>query len=340
MNKILLLVLALSTCVLISFRDNVFVNSYTVSVPENWPQPVYSFADNPMTEDGFQLGRQLFYDPVLSRDNTISCASCHLQFTGFTHVDHNVSHGIEGRKGTRNAPALINLAWNTSFHWDGGVNHLEVQSINPIQHVAEMDNSLENVLDYLQTSPKYQQLFYAAFGDSLIDSKRMLKAFAQFTVSLVSSNSRYDQYMRKEVDFTPQEKNGLKLFRKNCASCHTEPLFNLNKFASNGLEIDTAFNDVGRYTITHLAEDSLKFRIPTLRNIEHTFPYMHDGRFRKLKEVIDHYTEGIDIDGKYLSPELRKRISLNSDEKKDLISFLYTLTDKEFLYNPRFGFPR
>ena len=340
MNRILLLVFVLCSGILISFQDMVFTISSTISIPDNWPKPIFNFADNPLTEEGFQLGRELFYDPSLSGDKTISCASCHLQFTGFTHVDHNVSHGIGGRKGTRNAPALINLAWNSSFHWDGGVNHLEVQPTNPIQHSAEMDNTLENVLFYLKASTKYRQLFFAAFGDSLIDSKRMLKAFAQFNVSLISSNSKYDQYIRKEIAFTSQENNGLKIFRKHCASCHTEPLFNSNKFASNGLKMDTAFNDVGRYAITHLYEDSLQFRIPTLRNIEHTFPYMHDGRYRKLKEVIDLYTESIDIDGNYLSPELRRKISLNSDEKKDLIAFLYTLTDKEFLYNPRFGFPR
>ena len=325
---------------LASFRLAIDTNPLILELPDKWPTPVYTFATNPLTEEGFQLGRKLFYDPNLSRDQTISCASCHLQYTGFTHVDHNVSHGIEGRKGTRNAPALINLIWNSSFHWDGGVNNLEVQPINPIQHPAEMDNTLAAVLEYLNESKEYKALFYAAFGDSTASSKQLLKSIAQFTSSLISSNSKYDQYIRKEVDFTEQEKNGLKLFRKNCDACHKEPLFNMNDFASNGLTMDTAYNDVGRYAISQIGTDSLQFRVPTLRNIEYTFPYMHDGRFRKLKEVLNHYTDGIETDNPYLSKKLRNKIVLSPEEKKDLIAFLHTLTDREFLYNRRFSFPR
>jgi len=309
-------------------------------IPKKWPNPVYQFENNPLSEEGFQLGRELFYDVNLSRDKTITCANCHLQYTGFTHVDHNVSHGIEGRKGTRNSPALINLIWNNSFHWDGGVNHIEVQSINPIKHPAEMDNTLINVLSYLQTSDDYKAKFSRVFGDSLISTKRFLQAITQFTGSLISSNSRYDQYKRKEITFSSQEKNGLKLFKKNCNSCHTAPLFNSNTFESNGLSTDTAFNDLGRYAITQLKKDSMRFRVPTLRNIEVTFPYMHDGRYKKLREVIKYYTEELNTETAYLSPRLKRKISLTSNEQKDLIAFLLTLTDKEFLYNKRFSFPR
>ena len=309
-------------------------------IPKKWPNPVYQFENNPLSEEGFQLGRDLFYDVNLSRDKTITCANCHLQYTGFTHVDHNVSHGIEGRKGTRNSPALINLIWNNSFHWDGGVNHIEVQSINPIKHPAEMDNTLINVLSYLQTSDDYKAKFSRVFGDSLISTKRFLQAITQFTGSLISSNSRYDQYKRKEITFSSQEKNGLKLFKKNCNSCHTAPLFNSNTFESNGLSTDTAFNDLGRYAITQLKKDSMRFRVPTLRNIEVTFPYMHDGRYKKLREVIKYYTEELNTETAYLSPRLKRKISLTSNEQKDLIAFLLTLTDKEFLYNKRFSFPR
>lgn len=314
--------------------------SGTEPYPNNWPQPHYQFENNPITEEGFELGRALFYDPNLSRDNTISCASCHLQYTGFAHVDHNVSHGIEGRKGTRNAPALINLAWNESFHWDGGVNHIEVQAINPIQHPAEMDNSLDSVLTYLNASVEYQTMFYAAFGDSIATTKNFLYALTQFTGSLISSNSRFDQFQRGEVQFTEQELNGYEIFQKHCNSCHTEPLFNSNRFASNGLPVDTAYNDVGRYQITHIPSDSMKFKVPTLRNIAYTFPYMHDGRFKKLKEVVNYYVNEINIDDPHLSPELKKRINISDDGQKDLIAFLNTLTDKEFLFNPKFSFPK
>ena len=190
--------------------------------PKNFAPPQYNFSKNRQTEAGFKLGRKLFYDPILSRDSSTSCSSCHLQYTGFTHVDHAVSHGIEGRKGNRNTLALINLAWNTSFHWDGGVNNLEVQAINPITHPAEMDNSLDKVLKSLNQSPVYKTYFYKAFGDSAATSQRLLKALAQFTVSLESYNSKYDKYMRHETggEMTEQELNGLRLFRTYCAFCH------------------------------------------------------------------------------------------------------------------------
>ncbi|MFT6924004.1 MAG: cytochrome c peroxidase [Crocinitomicaceae bacterium] len=305
----------------------------SIQTPKGWPEPHYNPAKS---NSKFELGKKLFYDPKLSRDESVSCANCHLSYTAFTHVDHAVSHGIEGKKGTRNSPVLINLAWNNSFHWDGGVNHLEMQMINPIQHPAEMDNTLENVIAYLNSNQEYRKLFYAAYSDSVVNSKSMLQAFAYFTSQLISSNSKYDQYKNKELKLSKQEKNGMKLFKKNCNSCHTAPLFNSNVFASNGLPIDTNYNDVGRYAISKIGSDSLKFRVPTLRNIEHSYPYMHDGRFKKLRDVIDHYTNQIDLNDPYLSGELRKKIVLSDDEKKDLIAFLKTLTDREFLYNKRF----
>lgn len=313
-----------------------------VMIPKKWPKPVYNFKDQPVSVAGFELGRKLFYDPILSRDSSISCASCHLQYTGFTHIDHAVSHGIEGRKGTRNAPALINLAWNRTFHWDGGVNHIEVQGLNPIKHPAEMDNSLEEVIKRLKRSNHYPELFRKAFGTDEINTSRMMKALAMYEVCLISSNSKYDKVMRKEkgVSFTDQEKNGMDLFRQHCAACHTEPLFTNTGFASNGLPMDSTFMDLGRYTITHVGKDSLQFKIPTLRNIEFTFPYMHDGRYRKLKEVINYYSDGIDPGRPYLDNRLKKELHFTEHEKKDLLAFLLTLTDKEFLYDKRYTFPK
>lgn len=304
-----------------------------------WPEPIYNFETNVKSEIGFELGRKLFYDPSLSRDGTISCASCHLQYTGFAHVDHNVSHGIEGRKGTRNAPALINLIWNESFHWDGGVNHLEVQAINPIEHPNEMDNSLSNVIEYVNADRDYRSMFYDFSGDSTANSKSFLKAITQFVGSLISQNSKYDQYMRGEISLTDQELNGLSLFNQNCNKCHTAPLFMSNQFVSNGLPVDPVFNDLGRYNITKNPKDSFQFKVPTLRNIEYTFPYMHDGRFKKLSEVIEHYNSGVERSYTPHDQSLND-IDLSDEDQKDLISFLKTLTDKEFLYNPRLGFPR
>jgi cytochrome c peroxidase len=342
MNKLILFILVSVCAALYSFRSNQNPFIIEFSIPKKWPKPTYDFAKNPITEKGFELGRKLFYDPILSRDSTISCASCHLQYTGFTHVDHNVSHGIEGRKGTRNSPVLINLAWNTAFHWDGGVNHIEVQGLNPIKHPAEMDNSLEEVIRRLQAFIIYPSLFEKAFGTKEITTARIMKALTQFNLSLVSSNSKYDQVMRKEkgVYFTDQEKNGLKIFEKHCSSCHTAPLFTNTSFSSNGLPMDTLLKDTGRYGITHVGKDSLQFKIPTLRNVEFTFPYMHDGRFKKLKDVINYYSDGIDVNNRYLDHRLKKPIHFTEYQKKDLLVFLLTLTDKEFLYNKRFSFPK
>lgn len=306
---------------------------------QTWPEPIYNFENNPKSEVGFELGRKLFYDPKLSRDETISCASCHLQYTGFAHVDHNVSHGIEGRKGTRNAPALINLIWNESFHWDGGVNHLEAQAINPIQHPMEMDNSLENVLNYVNSNQKYRSLFAEFSGDSIANSQSFLRALTQFVGSLISSDSKYDKYIRGEVEFSVQELNGLNLFKKNCDACHTAPLFMSNQFVSNGLPVDTSFNDVGRYAITLDPNDSFAFRVPTLRNIEYTFPYMHDGRFNTLSEVVNYYNTEVESSSTPHNKSLDK-INLSDTDQKDLIAFLKTLTDKGFLYNPEYGFPK
>lgn len=323
---------------ILAFSKSILTTPIYFDIPNGWPKPIYDFKRNPLTEEGFQLGRNLFYDPILSRDNTISCQSCHLQQTGFTHVDHQLSHGIEGKIGTRNSMALINLAWNKDFMWDGGVNNLEMQPINPITNPLEMDETLENVIAKLQASNKYRKLFSKAFGDEKITSHRLLKALAQFTVMLKSSNSKYDKVMIKEENFTAQEQHGYDLFKTNCASCHKEPLFADDKFEKNGLVLDTILNDIGRIKITNKKEDYLRFKIPTLRNIQFTFPYMHDGRFKTLTEVVKHYNSlGND---KNLPKELAKPMNLSDNDRVDLVLFLTTLTDKEFLFDKRFSFPK
>ena len=292
-------------------------------VPKGWPKPNYDFEANPLTEEGFQLGRRLFYDPILSRDNTISCASCHLQATGFTHIDHSLSHGIEGKIGTRNTLALMNLAWTKKFMWDGGVNHLDIQPLAPITSAVEMDETLENVVSKLQKSEKYRDLFEKAFGTSKITGQLALKALSQFALQLVSSNSKYDKVMRKEAVFTLQEQKGYELFINNCASCHKEPLFTSDKFENNGLQIDTTLNDIGRMKITNKQEDYLRFKVPTLRNVQYTFPYMHDGRFKTLTEVVKHYNSL--KNDKNLSKQLSKPMNLSDNDRVDLVAFLKTL---------------
>lgn len=310
-----------------------------LNYPAKWPAPVYDFSKNPLTREGIALGRQLFYDPVLSRDSTISCSSCHLSFTAFTHVDHALSHGIEDRIGRRNSPTLMNLAWAQHFMWDGAVNHLDVQALAPIAHPAEMDHDIALVVKKLQQNDRYQQLFKAAFGDTRVTGERLLKAIAQFELTLISGHARYDRVMQGQDTFTVQEKNGYRLFQQYCNSCHTEPLFTNQHFENNGLPLDTSLMDYGRMTITGLPADSLLFKVPTLRNIEFSYPYMHDGRFRKLRDVLKHYTEGI-LHSPTLSPQLMNKIPLTADEKTDLTAFLLTLSDREFLFNPDFAFPK
>ncbi|MFN0035749.1 MAG: cytochrome-c peroxidase, partial [Saprospiraceae bacterium] len=307
----------------------------------HWPKPAYDFSKNPLTRQGIELGRRLFYDPVLSRDSTVSCASCHLSFTAFTHVDHALSHGIEDRIGTRNSLALTNLAWSRHFMWDGAVHHLDVQALAPIAHPAEMDHSIENVVKRLRSKPPssakasadkpYAALFLAAFGDSLVTGERLLKALSQFELTLISANSKYDRMIAGQDTFTRQEASGYRLFQKNCASCHVEPLFTNGGFEKNGLPLDTTLNDLGRMRVTQNPADSLRFKVPTLRNVEFSYPYMHDGRFRKLRDVVQHYAT---------TTALGRKIELSATEKVDLVAFLLTLTDREFLFNPAFGFPR
>lgn len=323
---------------ILAFSKSYFTPIY-FDVPKGFPKPVYDFKNNPLTEEGFELGRKLFYDPILSKDNTISCAGCHLQQTGFTHVDHDLSHGIDGKIGTRNSLTIQNLAWSKNFMWDGGVNHLDVQAIAPITSEVEMDETLENVVQKLNSNATYQNLFEKAFGTKKITGQLTLKAISQFVVTLTTANSKYDKVLKKEENFTEMEQKGYKLFQKHCASCHNEPLLASNDFKNNGLAIDLTLNDFGRMKITQNPNDSLKFKVPTLRNIEFTFPYMHDGRFKTLNEVVKHYNSGIQK-SKTLAKELQKPINLSDNERVEIISFLKTLTDKEFLFNLKYGFPK
>ncbi len=306
-------------------------------VPKNFPKPVYDFSNNPLSANKIALGKALFYDPILSKDNTISCSSCHLSYTAFTHTDHNLSHGIDNRIGTRNAPALMNLAWNKYFMWDGAVHHLDMQALAPISNHNEMDETIENVVIKLQHNNKYKQLFYKAFNDSNATGEHTLKAIAQFMVTLISANSKYDKVTRKEAgfSFTDNEQKGYNLFKTHCSSCHTEPLFTNNEFENNGLKPDTFLNDIGRARISQNSNDSFKFKVPSLRNVELSYPYMHDGRFPNLQMVLFHYTEDI-YQSTTLSPQLKNKIILSESDKNNLIAFLKTLTDEEFLENPKF----
>ena len=314
---------------------------FGVSYPSNWPRPARELSGTSLTVEGVALGRKLFYDPILSRDSIISCSSCHLNYTAFTHVDHALSHGIHDSVGTRNSAALVNLAWGKHFMWDGAVNNLDMQALAPINHPAEMGEETAHLVAKLQRSQEYRTLFSAAYGDSIVTGEHLLKALSQFELTLISCGSKYDRVKAEQVGeaFTDQEANGYRLFKQHCDACHKEPLFTTGDFANTGLPVDPTLNDLGRMRVTHDPKDSLRFKIPTLRNIEFSFPYMHDGRFKNLRAVLDHYVQGV-VRSKTLALELQKPIQLTSNERTDIVAFLLTLSDRDFLFNPDHAFPR
>jgi cytochrome c peroxidase len=308
--------------------------------PVNFPEPVYHFATNPLTEAKFALGRKLFYEPRLSRDNTVSCGSCHIQAAGFTQHGHDVSHGIDDRLGSRNSPALINLAWGKSFFWDGGVFDLDLQPLVPITNPVEMDETMGNVLNKLRAHPDYPALFEKAFGTAGIDGERFMKALSQFMVMLVSSNSKYDKVIRQEgATFTQEEQAGYTIFKQKCGTCHTEPLFTDESFRNNGIRIGSN-NDEGRFKVTLREADKYTFKVPTLRNLGFTAPYMHDGRFLTLDAVLEHYTRHVQLTPN-LDAQLKRRdslgIGLSKKEQVQVMAFLKTLNDTAFIADRRFS---
>ncbi len=305
--------------------------------PANFPAPAYRFTSNNITKEGFELGRKLFYDPTLSSNNTISCGSCHIQTAAFTHPGHTVSHGIFDRLGKRNSPAIMNLAWNTSFMWDGGITHLDLQPIAPITNHVEMDDSVGNVLNRLRNHAGYPALFKKAFGSDAITTSDFLKALSQFMLMCVSDNSKYDSVMRQQSQFTNAEQRGYNLFKQQCNACHAEPLFTDNSFRNNGLRASNV-DDLGRYDISLIETDKYKFKVPSLRNLAYTAPYTHDGRFFTVEAMLDHYNNQVQQTPN-LDPLLQQNgrlgISLSAEEKSSLLLFLNTLNDRSFITDRR-----
>ncbi len=316
---------------------------YAWKKPANFPDPVYDFNANPLTKEGVALGRTLFYDPTLSKDGTISCSFCHSPFTAFSHTDHPLSHGINNLTGTRNVPGIFNVAWRANFFWGGAITNLDLLPTSPIENPVEMGESLPNVLQKVRTSGRYRPLFKAAYGTDTITSDRFLKALSQFMLTMVSGNSGYDKWVRKDADAALPDaaQRGLVLFQANCAGCHKEPFFTDQSFRNNGLpKLATAtVDDLGRGAVTGQAADNYKFRVPSLRNIEFTLPYMHDGRFSTLQQVLRHYATGVQ-DSPQLDPLLKRNgqvgIPMTQQEQNDIITFLLTLTDYSFISNPDF----
>jgi cytochrome c peroxidase len=307
-----------------------------LEVPQGFPAPENIFANNPLTKEGFELGRKLFYDGRLSKDGNFPCASCHQQFAAFATFDHSLSHGFNNQFTTRNAPGLFNMAWQKELHWDGGINHIEVQPLAPITAPNEMAETIDDVILKLQQDEKYRKMFAAAFGDENINSQRMLKAITQFVGSIVSANSKYDRVKKGEATFTAAEQNGYNIFQAKCASCHIEPLFTDLSYRNTGMPINDDLRDFGRMRITHNSEDSLKFKVPSLRNVNLTFPYGHDGRFYTIGAIIDHYRFNV-IDGPTTDVLVKNKIAISDDEKNSLVLFLRTLTDSVLISDKRFS---
>lgn len=299
-------------------------------IPSHFPPTHYQFQNNPITESGFELGRQLFYEKLLSSDNTISCGSCHAQVHAFADHSVTLSAGVNGALGSRNTPALFNLAWYPTFMWDGGVNHIEVMPFAPITNPVEMNEDMGNVVAKLQATEKYPELFDKAFGSATITDQKLLYALAQFMSMMVSSDSKYDRVINGTETFTSQELEGYHIFQNNCSSCHAEPLFTDFSYRNNGLSNEPD-GDEGRYRITLDPDDMSKFKVPSLRNISLTYPYMHDGRLHSLNNVIEHYSSSIQPSAT-LDPNLQN-MNFSEEEKQALIAFLYTLNDYTFLGN-------
>ena len=301
--------------------------------------------DNPQTVEGVALGKKLFFDPILSGDNTQACADCHKPQNAFTD-NSRFSDGIDGVFGNRNSMPLFNLAWNYNdrFFWDGRTLSLEHQALEPVTNPIEMHNTWEVVVDRLSQHPEYPQLFNNAFGEGSITKEKTTKAIAQFERTLISANSKFDRFLLGEATLTPEEQNGFDVFmdesRGDCFHCHgnpNNPLWTNNAFHNNGL--DATFTDLGLGEVTGDPGDNGKFRSPSLRNLAYTAPYMHDGRFATLDEVINHYSEGLQ-NSPTIDPLMKKvnqgGVQLTDQDKADLKAFLLSLSDPSFINNPDF----
>ena len=321
---------------------------YQLNIPPLFAQyinPPVLPADNPLTVQGVQLGKRLFFERLLSADGTQSCATCHSPQLAFSQ-NTTFSTGIDGIQGTRNSMALFNMAWNwdEKFFWDGRAIGVENQAFEPVVNPIEMHNTWQNAVSTLQNHPQYPRMFMEAFGTSRIDSNLVVKAIAQFERTLISGNSRFDQYLNGQISLTPQEIDGFNVFmtetRGDCFHCHgsaSNPLWTDNLFHNNGL--DATFSDNGLGDVTGNAADNGKFKTPSLRNLAYTAPYMHDGRFATLDEVINHYSEGLQ-NSSTISPLLKYigqgGVQLTASDKASLKAFLLSLSDSSFVNKPAF----
>jgi cytochrome c peroxidase len=330
-------------------QDKFETTPYSLTVPSNLPPPIIP-TDNQLTYEGIALGKALFFEKMMSKDGTVSCGSCHAQENAFTDSEKVFSEGIEGKIGDRNSMPIFNMFYHTKgFFWDGRAKLLRDQSLGPIENPVEMGETLENVVMKLEATQEYRAMFYDAFGDSVVTSENMSLAMEQFMLTLVSGDSKFDKVERGEATFTESEQRGKEFFftefeengetrGADCFHCHGSADFSNHEFMNNGLDSETDFKDIGRAKFTERPTDNAKFKTPSLRNVEVSGPYMHDGRFKTLEEVVEHYNSGIKT-----SPTLDVNIhgikdgmNLTEQDKQDLIAFLKTLTDEVYLNNPNY----
>lgn len=313
---------------------------YSLKIPNGFPALAFDDKEEPLTVNGIALGKKLFYEGKLSRNNTISCGFCHIQENAFTHHGHTVSHGIDDRIGIRNAPAIQNMAFTKNFTWDGVSHHLDERSIVPITTDFEMDSSFPEVIGKLSADSNYKKMFKAAFGDETISGDLILKALSQFMRTMISVDSKYDQVRNGSATFNSQEFSGKILFENKCSSCHSGTLFTDETFRNTGMYYNPQYDDRGRYRVTLDWNDNMKFRVPSLRNVALTAPYMHDGRFSTLEAVLNFYSDNVENQAN-LDPLLKQNghigIPMTATEKQSIIAFLKTLSDQKFITNPKFA---
>lgn len=309
----------------------------TLNYPSSWPQPVYNFTNNPLTNEAVYLGRKLFYDGILSKDGNFACNECHDQSASFGTLNHDLSHGYGNSHNTRNAPTLQNLAWHTSFRWDGGTNSIEEIILQHINHPNEMGETTESVLRKLREDDEYSQLFRNAFGTGEINADRLTKSITQFVLTLTNTNSKYDLVKQGKASFNISENAGYNIFQLKCNTCHAEPLFTDLQFRNTGLPI-SYLNEFLRKMVSNLSSDSLKFKVPTLRNIEASAYYSHDGRFQSVLDVLEHYRTSV-INGPTTDLLVKNKIQLTNAEMGLLTTFLNTLTDTTLTKGKKYSAP-
>lgn len=330
--KILPFLCLLASCSNDDYEPIVYDNpELSINIPVGFPELNSSFYTNKPTKYGVALGEKLFHEKRFSADNTISCASCHIQSSAF--ADNNVQAiGIEGRVGLRNTPPIQNLAFMRFYNWDGSKLSLENQPIVPIITHEEMDSSILEVIGKIQNDASYKELFQKTFGDENITPERIYRSIAQYEYTLISANSKYDKVKRNEATFTENEMQGYQIFQQKCASCHSTELFTDQSFRNIGFPINTNSNEAGRARVTGNMDEYMSFRVPSLRNVEYTAPYGSFGQFATLKDVLDYFDNGV-IEADNLDPVFKNngnRIPLTEQEKEHLISFMKTLSDVEF----------